>query len=275
MTDWEFHCQIVGVLPTASLDEIKHAFREAAKILHPDKHGNSDASKKRFQQLQDSYEYLLSHAPVGVQNDAPHSHSNHDGPATEEQVQRKLSRIGLLFVLIFGVLAVLAVIKAKKKTYVLDFNKCTIHNPGVYDGKSNAPRYKLICVDSGNRGFFTLGDKNNTPIPAPPPGFTEDVGENENPDAAPTTTGEIYKCTVDFYNGQPSLKISALWPDGGYKSPWLYMPPLVPAFDDTAAQGSLDISCDNLGDKACRSQDDVNPQSSDMFYQIDCTGAYR
>ena len=35
--DWEEACRILGVKPTASLDEIKHRYRLKAYTLHPDK----------------------------------------------------------------------------------------------------------------------------------------------------------------------------------------------------------------------------------------------
>jgi hypothetical protein len=59
MKDWNFHCAILGVSPAATLQEIKKAYRENASLLHPDKHGNSDLAKNKFQQLSDSYQFLV------------------------------------------------------------------------------------------------------------------------------------------------------------------------------------------------------------------------
>ena len=50
--------QILGVPMNASSDQIKAAYREYAKHLHPDIHKNSDFFKKRFQEVQQAYEKL-------------------------------------------------------------------------------------------------------------------------------------------------------------------------------------------------------------------------
>lgn len=46
----------LGVEPTATITEIKAAFRNKAKLFHPDKTGDSSAEK--FQQIQSAYETL-------------------------------------------------------------------------------------------------------------------------------------------------------------------------------------------------------------------------
>lgn len=58
MNDWTYHCKTLGLYPTATLEEIKKTYLEQAQFLHPDKHGNSDIAKQKFQQLQESYKYL-------------------------------------------------------------------------------------------------------------------------------------------------------------------------------------------------------------------------
>lgn len=60
-SEWIVHCKILGVSENCSLNELKDAYRENAKLLHPDKHQNSALAKQKFQQLQQSYEYLLGH----------------------------------------------------------------------------------------------------------------------------------------------------------------------------------------------------------------------
>jgi tetratricopeptide (TPR) repeat protein len=50
--------QTLGVPPTASTEQIKAAYREYAKHFHPDLHQNSDFFKKRFQEVQQSYDIL-------------------------------------------------------------------------------------------------------------------------------------------------------------------------------------------------------------------------
>ena len=48
---------ILGVARTASVDEIKHAYREQARVRHPDKGGTKEAM---MQELNDAYERALS-----------------------------------------------------------------------------------------------------------------------------------------------------------------------------------------------------------------------
>jgi curved DNA-binding protein CbpA len=54
---------VVGVHPTASLQEIKTAYRQTSKLHHPDKHVNSTAQEKKiaeknYQRLRDAYAIL-------------------------------------------------------------------------------------------------------------------------------------------------------------------------------------------------------------------------
>ena len=53
--------QILGLDKGATLDEIKSAYRKYAAKFHPDKHGDDEFFKERFQEIQEAYEYLLEH----------------------------------------------------------------------------------------------------------------------------------------------------------------------------------------------------------------------
>ena len=50
--------KILGVDEKASEDEIKKAYRKMSMIHHPDKNGNTDESKQRFQELNNAYATL-------------------------------------------------------------------------------------------------------------------------------------------------------------------------------------------------------------------------
>jgi DnaJ-class molecular chaperone len=49
---------ILEVAETASQDEIKKSYRRLSMLHHPDKNGNSDASKTKFQKISEAYEVL-------------------------------------------------------------------------------------------------------------------------------------------------------------------------------------------------------------------------
>jgi len=54
----DYYYKILGLEKGASLEEIKAAYKEYAKNFHPDKQGGSEFFKKRFQEIQEAYEYL-------------------------------------------------------------------------------------------------------------------------------------------------------------------------------------------------------------------------
>jgi len=54
----EHYYKLLGLQKGASLEEIKEAYREYVINFHPDKHGGSEFFKKRFQEIQEAYDYL-------------------------------------------------------------------------------------------------------------------------------------------------------------------------------------------------------------------------
>jgi len=49
--------EVLDISPAASLDEIKSAYRKAARLYHPDKNPSPDAAA-RFREVQTAYELL-------------------------------------------------------------------------------------------------------------------------------------------------------------------------------------------------------------------------
>jgi len=56
--------EIIGVEKTASIEDIKRAYRRLSLKHHPDRNGNSEESKKMFQNINQSYEILSKN--IGV-----------------------------------------------------------------------------------------------------------------------------------------------------------------------------------------------------------------
>ncbi len=67
MTASDYH-QILDVSPDASLDEIKKAYRQKARMYHPDINHTPEA-KDRFILATEAYEFLTSNHGVGVTDD--------------------------------------------------------------------------------------------------------------------------------------------------------------------------------------------------------------
>ena len=55
--DFEGYYKALGIPPTASADEVKRAFRERARDLHPDRNRTRDTTAE-FQKLSAAYEVL-------------------------------------------------------------------------------------------------------------------------------------------------------------------------------------------------------------------------
>src|SRR5436305_14828845 len=55
------HYQILAVSPTSSEKEIRDSFRKLSLINHPEKNNLSKESKKKFQEIQESFESLTDY----------------------------------------------------------------------------------------------------------------------------------------------------------------------------------------------------------------------
>ena len=67
--------KILGVSPAASLSEIKHAYREKAKLYHPDALGE-DAKRDAFNELNQAYRVLSDARQRQIFNDSFFHHFN-------------------------------------------------------------------------------------------------------------------------------------------------------------------------------------------------------
>ncbi|MDW8219623.1 MAG: DnaJ domain-containing protein, partial [Bacteroidota bacterium] len=56
--DFKDYYRILGVPRTASLDEIKKAFRSLARMYHPDTHPNDAEAERKFKEINEAYEVL-------------------------------------------------------------------------------------------------------------------------------------------------------------------------------------------------------------------------
>ncbi len=66
---------ILGVSPTATDDQVKHAYRELAKKYHPDYHtGNplAELAQEKFTEVQEAYDTVMKERAAGI----PHSYNN-------------------------------------------------------------------------------------------------------------------------------------------------------------------------------------------------------
>src|SRR3954471_17770517 len=53
--------RVLGVSPGASAEELHDAYRRMVKLHHPDRNGGSEASARRFAEIQEAYEEVRAH----------------------------------------------------------------------------------------------------------------------------------------------------------------------------------------------------------------------
>src|SRR5258706_9909406 len=58
--DIEEYYRVLGLTDTATLDEIKRAYRKKAKVFHPDKNKSPDAAEQ-FILFTEAYEFLINY----------------------------------------------------------------------------------------------------------------------------------------------------------------------------------------------------------------------
>jgi len=85
--------EVLGIERNASSEEIKAAYRKAAKKYHPDLNGNSEESQRKFREIQEAYDTLTKpHQNQGHQSQSYQRHPFEDHPfawAFSEFAQRR------------------------------------------------------------------------------------------------------------------------------------------------------------------------------------------
>lgn len=90
-------CEILGVSAGASPLEVKQAYRDLAKVWHPDRFQDNDRLRKRaeekLKQINDAYEYLKHGVPhEGFdESGSDHSHTENHPPQPQEQAANSAS----------------------------------------------------------------------------------------------------------------------------------------------------------------------------------------
>lgn len=69
----ETYYDVLGITHNAPLDEIKKTYRKLSLKFHPDRNGNCDVSKRKFQTINDAYTKILQHHQLKRPCDQEHS----------------------------------------------------------------------------------------------------------------------------------------------------------------------------------------------------------
>ncbi len=83
--------QILGLNDGASLEEIKKAYKEYVKHYHPDMHGNSEFFKKRFQEVQEAYDYLMANSGSGKSYDYQKDGTNDEYTTGDDPFEKDMT----------------------------------------------------------------------------------------------------------------------------------------------------------------------------------------
>lgn len=69
---------VLGVLPSATMEEIKTSYRRLARLYHPDLHPGDESAKERFKEISIAYKELNS-----LESRSRYDQSLRDGPITD------------------------------------------------------------------------------------------------------------------------------------------------------------------------------------------------
>lgn len=84
----------LGLAPSASIKEIKAAYRKLAMRFHPDRTGGSEEAEARFKEINRAYQALSSRASSGRQEDRPAAHKGHSATGQSRHSKEKPARSG-------------------------------------------------------------------------------------------------------------------------------------------------------------------------------------
>ncbi len=151
--EWKAHCEALGVSESASLPEIKKAFRKLSWRYHPDH--NPEASREQFQRINNSYCFLLDHyGEYLAENSSPQpSVAKFEKPplaAGNQQYWGEPLRAGFLVVLLISVswLAVLDTLSPGKKSALVP--PAPLREPAETISAARIESCRVLSFQNGN-----------------------------------------------------------------------------------------------------------------------------
>jgi hypothetical protein len=155
-SDLLFHFGVLGVGEQASIEEVRQAYRDLAKLLHPDVHNGNESAKKRFQKLQESYEFLIAYMNETRDIKSPDTQTNDDAirKTTVPSVSGAYSGFPYLpaATILVGLVGVLTVLVYRKSDTLTETNNRRLNSQPVVDATTKPAGECSIKVESDPPG---------------------------------------------------------------------------------------------------------------------------